>query len=458
MKLDRRSLLKSGFSAAAGIGLSGLVARNGLAGSALARGEANQAGGYGPLAPAKAQNSGETILALPEGFSYTVFGQTGSKMSDGILTPAAHDGMAAFQVRGKIRLIRNHEVRAKPGVSIAGEAASYDPTAGGGTTTLEVDPVTRLLLRDHASLSGTLVNCAGGPTPWGSWITCEETVVGLKPGQVYHKDATVASYAKNHGYCFEVPVMSDKCEKGEPIKGMGRFVHEAIAVDPSTGIVYLTEDFGRAGFYRYIPEVPGQLAQGGKLQMMRIKGKPNYDTRTGQKALAQFDVDWVDIKDADPSSATEKPTAVYEQGQAEGAATFGRLEGCWYGGGYIYLDSTDGGAAKKGQIWRYRPMGGERGELTLLFESPSAEVLDSPDNLCVSPRGGLVICEDGGGENFVRGLTADGRIFDFAKNLLPSNSEFAGACFSPDGQTLFMNIQSPGLTLAVWGPWERGVF
>ncbi len=457
MKLDRRTLLKSGFSAAAGMGLTGLVARNSLAGTALRRGEANQAGGYGRLSAVKANNTGEPILELPDGFSYNVFGKTGQKMSDGLPTPPAHDGMAAFQVHGKVRLIRNHEVRDKPGKSIAGEASSYDHTAGGGTTTLEVDLVTRELIRDYASLSGTMVNCAGGPTPWGSWITCEETVVGLKPGQIYHQDATVASYAKNHGYCFEVPVTAETCAKIEPIKAMGRFVHEAIAVDPSTGIVYLTEDTRTAGFYRYIPEVPGRLAEGGKLQMLRIKGKPNYDTRVAHQALQEFDADWVDIKDPDPSNATEKAAAVYEQGQAEGAATFGRLEGCWYGDGAIYLDSTDGGGAKKGQIWRYKPRGGAGGVLTLLFESPSADVLDSPDNLCISPRGGLVICEDGAVENYVRGLTRDGRIFDFAKNLT-GKGEFAGSCFSPDGGTLFVNIQSPGVTLAIWGPWEKGAF
>jgi secreted PhoX family phosphatase len=167
--------------------------------------------------------------------------------------------------------------------------------------------------------------------------------------------------------------------------------------------------------------------------------------------------EWVDIKDPDPKNATEKEAAVFEQGVAEGGATFGRLEGCWYGNGLIYMNSTDGGDAKMGQIWQYQPQGLQGGALTLLFESPRKEVLESPDNVCVSPRGGLVICEDGDGENYLRGLTQDGRLFDFAMNAL-NDSEFAGSCFSPDGQTLFVNIQKPGLTLAIWGPWERGSF
>jgi uncharacterized protein len=455
--IDRRSFLKSGLAGAATIGLAGLLARPSLAKSALERGSANDDGGYGALQPTPTNNTGEVLLALPAGFSYNVFGRTGSSMTDGAPTPAAHDGMAAFQVHGKIRLVRNHEVRTAPGKSIGPGDLSYDPTAGGGTTTLEVDPVTRELVRDWISLSGTLVNCAGGPTPWGSWITCEETVAGLKPGQVYHQSDEQATYARNHGYCFEVSALEDGVQHVQPLKEMGRFVHEAIAVDPSTGIVYLTEDTRTAGFYRYIPNVPGRLAEGGKLQMMRVKGQPNYDTRTGQTAMKPIPVEWVDIQNPDPAEATEKPLAVYEQGIADGCAIFARLEGAWYGNGNIYIDSTSGGDQRLGQIFRYRPMGDAGGELTLLFESPNKDVLNAPDNLCISPRGGMAICEDGSGPQHVRGLTQDGRIFDFARNVA-SNGEFAGACFSPDGNTLFVNIQSPGMTFAIWGPWERGSF
>jgi secreted PhoX family phosphatase len=90
-------------------------------------------------------------------------------------------------------------------------------------------------------------------------------------------------------------------------------------------------------------------------------------------------------------------------------------------------------------------------------------VLDYPDNITVSPRGGIVMCEDGAGDQFIRGLTRDGRIFDFARNLL-NRTEFAGACFSPDGRTLFLNImgstsdagKEKGVTLAIRGPWTDG--
>ena len=460
MQLDRRTFIKTGFLAGGSVlGLQGLLARPTLAKSELGRQVANDRGGYGALKPKASKNTGESILALPDGFEYTVIGRTGTKMSDDNLTPGVHDGMAAFAVNGDIRLVRNHEVRSKPGDCIGTPEGSYDHTAGGGTTTLIVDPVTREIKKDWVSISGTLVNCAGGPTPWGSWLTCEETVIGNATGQVYHKDsAPGGGYAKEHGYIFEVSALSDGQVEAKPLKAMGRFVHEATAVDPVTGIVYLTEDYRTSGLYRYIPNVPTKLEAGGKLQMLRIVGKPEFDTRKGVRDWAQKPVlvDWVDIADPDPADAAKNPIAVFEQGKKQGGATFGRLEGCWYGDGAIYVTSTDGGDDRLGQVWKYQPRGEKGGELTLVFESPNKDVLESPDNLCFSPRGGLVVCEDGAGENHLRGLTVDGRIFDFGKNLL-NESEFAGACFSADGETLFANIQSPGLTLAIWGPWQKGV-
>ncbi len=449
-KVDRRTVLRSGAVAGGALfGVDGLIARGATAAPHTGPGVADRGrGGYGALAPIAARNTGETLLALPQGFTYTVFGQTGTPMADGNLTPAAHDGMAAFAVGGKIHLVRNHEVPTRvgtPGAAIGGHA--YDPLAGGGTTTLVVDPASRLLERSFVSLSGTHTNCAGGPTPWGAWISCEETTVGVAAG-----------FTQGHGYCFEVPATTTEPAAPVPIKAMGRFVHEAIAVDPQPGIVYETEDRATAGFYRYIPQQRGNLHAGGRLQMLAIRGTPNYDTRTGQRVGKPLPVTWVDIDDPDPAVAETDSLAVYTQGFSNGGATFARLEGCWYGNGSIFLNSTSGGDAELGQVWQYRPRGPLAGQLVLLFESPSAEVLDAPDNLCVSPRGGLVLCEDGDDEQYVRGLTQRGQIFDVAKNVVPGaeDSEFAGATFSPDGKTLFVNIQTPGLTFAIWGPWEDG--
>ncbi len=418
------------------------------------------AGGYGGLLPAKARNTGETILTLPEGFEYTVIGKTGTKMSDGNPTPASHDGMAAFKVKGELRLVRNHEINngiGRDGAAFGDTALAYDPKAGGGTTTMIIDPRTREIVRDFVSLNGTLHNCAGGPTPWGSWISCEETTLGQSLG----KDARGrqrGGFSRSHGYCFEVAAGADGAVKASPLTAMGRFVHEAIAVDARTGVVYLTEDSGAAGFYRFIPKQKGKLSAGGKLQMLAITGRRQSDLRTGQKAGQSMNVSWVDIKEPDPTEAESSSGAVYRQGLALGAATFARLEGCWHGGDSIFFTSTSGGDKRLGQVWQYTPQGKDKGALKLIFESPEEAVLDKPDNLCVSPSGGLIICEDGDNEQYVRGLTRQGQIFDFAKNILPGyeGKEFAGATFSPDGQTLFVNIQTPGMTLAIWGPWDRG--
>ncbi|MCI0650700.1 MAG: PhoX family protein, partial [Planctomycetes bacterium] len=256
-------------------------------------------------------------------------------------------------------------------------------------------------------------------------------------------------------YCFEVDAYSSGPEKPVALSAMGRFVHEAVAVDPATGTVYLTEDQLSAGFYRYLSFVPGRLAEGGRLEMLAVDGKPGFDTRTGQKRGAPIPCHWVPIDDPDPRDAHARAGAVFEDGLDKGGAIFGRLEGCWYGDGSIYMNATNGGDEELGQVWRYFPRGPDAGDLHLVFESPSIEVLESPDNLCVSPRGGLVLCEDfAGPRQHVSGLSPEGEIFDLARNEW-NDSEFAGATFSPDGQTLFVNIQVPGVTLAIWGDWER---
>jgi secreted PhoX family phosphatase len=436
--------------------LGGLVARScGIlpdGGPTILRAGPGQ-GGYGPLRPAGPE------LALPEGFSYKVLSFPGKPMSDGHATPVAFDGMGAFPLpNGNVRLIRNHENRNGSDTAVVkGDASrAYDRKGGGGTTSLEVrlgkDGAVELV-RDFISLNGTIVNCAGGPTPWGSWLSCEESVEGRVEG-----------WGEEHGYIFEVPSSAEAPVQPIPLKAMGRFVHEAIAVDRATGVVYETEDrTPTAGFYRFIPATPGRLAAGGRLQVLAIEGRPNDDTRKGQKVGAPLPVRWVDIPDPDPRENGNRPTAIFDQGYGKGAARFARLEGCWYGDESIYFHATNGGDAEAGQVWRYRPTAAARGDLLLVFESPSRDVLDSPDNITVSPRGGIVICEDGEGEQYLRGLTPRGAIFDLGKNIL-NQSEFAGACFSPDGRVLFVNIMGStqdagteaGRTLAIRGPWERG--
>jgi uncharacterized protein len=426
-----------------------------------------RAHGYGELFPAAAKNTGETFISLPKGFEYNVLGRVKERMSDGRPTPAAHDGMWTFKVGRELRIVRNHEVsggsvpRENAGIGIRNH---YDETAGGGTTTLVIDPKTNTLIRDFVSLSGTLINCAGGPTPWGSWISCEETTLGPTVRTRVSDGRKTGGFPKPHGYCFEVPAAANSEVDPVPLKAMGRFEHEAIAVHRQTGIVYETEDFASSGFYRFLPKRSGRLAEGGVLQMLAVKDRPEYDTRTGQRPGAVYETGWVTIDDPDPDGADTDRSAVHNQGVAKGGARFARLEGCEINSrGQVFFAATSGGDNKGGQIWMFEPEGKDSGRLKLVFESPDQKVLHMPDNICLMPKSDrLVICEDSdyAGQqsiNHVRILTRDGKIADFAQNISKDffRSEFAGSCFSPDGKTLFVNIQLAGVTLAIWGDWSK---
>ena len=460
--IHRRHFLRSaGALALAMPGLGGLAACN-MAATDAKRG--------GPRLVSDQQG----WLDLPPGFSYTRFSLTGDIMSDGFRVPAAHDGMGAFAVEGdpdRCILIRNHEVKIGqedmgpfadphgPGHALS-DTQIYDRTLlgqplGGGTTTLIYNLMTRQLERSWLSLAGTERNCSGGTTPWGSWLTCEESrKVAGDGGQ------------KDHGYVFEVPASAQSPVEAVPLKDMGRFNHEAVAVDPATSIVYQTEDEARSLIYRFLPNQPGRLAAGGRLQALCLANQASADTRNWGEVsrLSQgvpFAVRWIDMDDV-----TSPNGDLAERGHRAGAALFARGEGlAWAedgGRGSVYFACTSGGPAHCGQIWKYIPSafeGTDReadapGQLVLHFESPARSTLDMCDNIVASPWGHLVICEDGHDEQFVRGLTADGGLYKIARNPDPANSEFAGACFAPDGQTLFVNVQRPGVTYAITGPWD----
>ncbi|MXX35836.1 MAG: DUF839 domain-containing protein [Gemmatimonadetes bacterium] len=479
MSIDRRSFLRRFATASGGVVLTPSLA--GLsAWSIPSRGNRAVPGRlpdprelliapYGRLAP----SADCPELEIPERFRCVRLSSGGvaSSVREGLTVPNAFDGMAAFPLpNGNVRLIRNHEmIDSAEDARPIGQPA-YDSKASGGTTSLEVRisgsgmDLRVELVDEFVSLAGTRVNCAGGATPWGSWLSCEEITSG--PG---------SGYDQPHGYIFEVPASATGPVDPVPLREMGRFIHEAIAVDPETGIVYETEDTwydpgGRpgAGFYRFIPSRPGELAAGGRLQMMAVTGAPTYLTARGQSTDQVHPVHWVDIDDPDPPDAEENHLAVFWQGMAKGAARFARLEGAFHGDGGIYVVSTNGGDAEAGQVFHYRPLTNDTGELRMVFESPSREVLDAPDNICLSPRGGLVICEDGSGEQYVRGLDRAGRIINLVRAPLVEDEdgpgEFAGSCFSPDGRVLFFNVQGDreigepvqSATYALWGPWEDG--
>ena len=414
--------------------------------------------GYGPLRPVADEASGLELLWLPDGFRYRSFAWTGDAMADGLPTPGAHDGMAIIrEAGGVITLCRNHEVD-HLGRPFGPSRIHYDGKAGGGCTNLRFDANAGEWQEAVPSLSGTVKNCSGGPTPWGTWFSCEETVLG--PGDV--NDGYVHDYEHSHGWVFEVPAEGGATPS--PLKALGRFVHEAIAVDPQTGYVYETEDRATSGFYRFIAHERGEMAAGGTLSMLQARGAD--DLRNGLSVGKEFDVSWLVIEDVERAHSPGQQDAlgVYSQGKAAGGSTFARLEGAWYGNGLVYINSTSGGDAGLGQVWQYDPRN-ER--LKLIFESPDVEVLSSPDNIATSPRGGLVLCEDGDYiPNRLHGMTPDGRLFLFAANNVVLDgqrngitgdfrrSEWAGATFTADGEWLFVNIQNPGITFAITGPWD----
>ena len=497
--VDRRTFLTRAAAASGGLLSIGAVERL-VARDALAHARHGGAQPYGRLRRV-ADQRGVEVLALPAGFSYVTFSHTGSTMSDGNPTPLALDGMGAFAGRRHrghdhlVRLVRNSEDRNPAGTtgSVLGDrSAAYDPTAFGGTTTLVFDEPRRRLVQDFVSLNGTTVNCAGGIAYRRRyWLTGEETVGGPDAAD------PAARFAKRHGYLFQTPVDRgpDELEVGEPIVAAGRFSHEAAAVDQRTGVVYETEDPGSgvgAGFYRYTPDDPDHLVAGGRLEMLAIAGQPRVDLREGRRRGEALPVRWVAIDEPDPElTAVGDPRSTFNQGWAKGGAKFNRLEGCWEEDSTIFFVSTSGGDAKNGdvntdgyaegfgQVWAYRPGTRGGGTLTLVYESPSGSAMDSPDNLTVTPRGGLLLCEDDastayvdthplapGIENVNRliGLTRSGQAFEFAVNVL-NGSEVAGACFSASGRTLFFNLFGrarfdedavEGMTCAVTGPWRRG--
>lgn len=373
------------------------------------------------------------ILDLPEGFSYRVLQRFGDPLSDGYRMAGRPDGMGAFAgPDGSIVLMRNHELMAglqevAPFTPQQGAPAeAYDPNATGGVTRLVVDPETLAVRSSNLVLAGTYWNCAGGLSPWG-WLSCEETVEA------------------NHGYVFVCPSDAERVAPARPIRAYGRFRHEAAAVEAATSIAYLTEDQNDGCFYRFLPNGKDTPFEG-KLQALRLMGEPGFDTSPLVPGNA-LPVDWVDVPNPDPDD-----DSVRFQAQAAGAATFRRVEGLWLGPDAAYFCATTGGPIGHGQIFRLRF--GQPSLLDVITASTDPEVLDNPDNLCVSPHGQLWVAEDSLDGNFLRRVTLEGQVQPFARNVR-SSGEFAGPCFSPDGRTLFVNMQEDQLTVAIRGPFDQ---
>ncbi|PIB35952.1 phosphatase [Reichenbachiella sp. 5M10] len=404
-------------------------------------------------------------LELPEGFEAKIISRWGDPMSDGFLVPSRADGMAAFDLEGKVVLIRNHENSPSPSeygpfgrymelLDRLKKDKFYDHGYGkhpslGGTTTVVYDEEKQEVEKQFLSLIGTNRNCAGGPTPWNTWITCEEDTTPQG-----------GDSERFHGYNFEIPVEATGLIDPVPIKAMGRFNHEAVAVDPKTGIVYQTEDQHDSLIYRFLPDVPGQLHQGGQLQALVVKDSPSFDTRNiDEQTLAvgeSIAVQWMTLDHVD-SPADD----LRHRGFAAGAAVFDRGEGMWYGHEEIYFACTNGGKNRSGQVFKYEPSpyeGTEReseqpGSLTLFAEPNDTEILKFCDNLTVAPWGDVILVEDVA-DAYIRGIRPNGEIYNIGRNV-GSTSELTGVCFSPSGKTLFVNVQEEGLTMAITGPWDQ---
>jgi uncharacterized protein len=486
-KSDRRTFLKRGAVGAGALwtaSLSSFMVRR-------AEGVPLTPSPYGPISPKNDEATGLPLIQLPDGFRYISYSWTGDVMADGVKCPNLHDGMAIIGVlngpdrdawvkgrdnerglrparhnggfghheedeedeSGLLVICRNHE-GAGGAPYLSRPDITYRDDAAGGNTNLIFDAQNGRWLSAYSTLAGTWRNCAGGVTPWGTWITGEEVTPTDSP---------------NHGWQFEVGIFSGN---PKPIFDMGAFSHEACMIDPRTGYVYETEDDGEtSGFYKFVPNRYGKLHGGGRLFMLKVKGEENAKLFEEYPIGTTWEVGWVRIDD--PRALTK---SCFQQGFEKGGAVFRRLEGAWWGERTGFFLSTNGGKAGEGQVFEYDP---RKKTIKLIYDSPTADELDNPDNITVTPRGGLLLCEDAAGNNFTAGerligLTLDGHTFTFAQNninltaeqitaagksVAPGSyigQEWAGAHYSPDGNWLFVNIQTPGITFAITGPWGTG--
>lgn len=484
MPLTRREFTRQSALAGAGVALTGAVGSLATAPGALAAedgadiaGQGHEDGehahgshgpGYGLLIP-----DPNGLLALPAGFSYRVITRAGvTKLESGEFTPSKHDGTATFEgPRGVTLLVVNHELsgpRSKIDHPVPlAESLVYDPAAPGGCTVVEAHRSGEVA--QWVGIAGTAQNCAGGRTPWGTWLTCEET----------ENRAGQNGMTKDHGYVFEVDPYDRRANRApKPIKALGRYAHEAVVVDPKRAHLYLTEDASTPNglLYRWVPPHGFKHGRGhlrhladdaGVLQAAKCfdsGGRFVDDLSRATKIGTVYGVDWADVQDRDA-----RTVPVRKQFADTDVTRARKLEGMWWGDGGVYIVSSyardESPVHHDGQVWFYDP---KRRTLTLkvllgVNPDPSKDgAFDGPDNITVSPYGGLIIAEDGEGVQHLFGATERGRTYPIARNELnlgtaedPDFSEFAGVVFSPDGRTLYASIQTPGIMFAITGPWKR---
>ena len=476
--LPRRSV----FSLAALGTAAGIAGSLGLPGVAQADSGDHRVG-YGPLVPDR-----KGLIDLPAGFTYSVLSISNGVLANGVplapttLTdggensPSRYDGTGSFSRRsGGAVLVLNHECGTTAVFPVPHrERLTYDAGAAwGGTTTLSVDRNGHRV-SEVVSLAGTISNCAGGVTPWNTWLSCEETEI--KAGQ--------SGALKDHGYVFEVdPYELKRNADPRPIKAFGRFPHEAIVVDPSSGQTYSTEDAGSPNglLYRWTPDRHGRVRDfrdlaptAGTLEAMYVTRRGAFvpDLAVFTRVGTTLDVTWKNVPDRDATTTSTRKQFDHLAKDSSGQYTVPvagpagpitrsrKLEGAWWGRGGFYFDASyarpaDGSlSTHDGQIWFFDVSRQRIRLVSYIPATPDQDVdVDGPDNLTVNPHGGLVACEDGDGLNHLVLVAPDGSRAFLALNR--NDSEFAGATFSADGRTLFANSQEPGVVFAITGPWRR---
>ena len=382
------------------------------------------------------------LLDLPNSLSYRVVAERGTMMADGLMTPPRPDGMGAFDISdNEVALVCNHEIGGEYSSGGRDEAinpetaynlASDGSALSGGTTTIILDAESLDTKRVHRSLAGTVRNCAGGETPWGTWISCEETEID------------------EHGYAFEVDPRETTLAGYKRLTAMGRFEREAVAVDPTTGICFQTEDDPSGLFYRFIPDQINQLDGPGRLEALMIRafsGSTESFLSEGGILGETYAAAWVPI--ADPQAAEEKTR---DQGAQLGAHAFNGGEGGIVDdeNRFVYFVNKRGGQSNSGQIWRYHL---ETDAIELFYDSPDPSAYWAGDNIYIAPWGDLLVCEDHDQQPCrVIGFRADASSYVLASCPIIGD-ELAGLCFSNATQTMFINVQGSGKTLAISGDW-----
>ena len=412
--MDRRQFIQRGVVALGVAALAG-CGDDTVQGSGVARASFGPSP-YGPLRPEPDANG----LFLPEGFSSRVVAVAGEEVgSTGYRWHAFPDGAATFaDGEGGWYYVCNSEVRPRTAPAAGGVSAIRFASDG------EISAAYRIL-------EGSTSNCAGGPTPWGTWLSCEEDPGGQ--GLVFECDPTGEKLAVAH-------------------EAIGRWTHEAAAVDPDSECVYLTEDHPEGLLYRFTPASYPDLSAGALEACVLGPGGA---------------VSWVSVSDP---SATSAPTRT----QADGATTFAGGEGIWYHDGWMYfttkLDHSVHGIDVRAQTHRRLWSGDPDG---LGVEGAG---LSHVDNITVdAASGNLIVAEDGGNMELVI-ITVDGALAPLLRVHEQPGSEMTGPTFSPDGQRLYFSSQRAtvpkplseiiagsdsddhggGITYEVTGPFRRG--